>query len=135
MMPRGSGSTTLMKRASCLLELPGHSERLLDAYVMTGRATVSHCDLLVAVWDGLPPRGRGGTGEVVQFAITRGTAVVHLPDSNWRSRSRPLERVRPGGPHDRGRGDRRAPSKSGELRSAPAGTADAAARSRMSRTS
>ncbi len=69
----------LMKRASCLLELPGHSERLLDAYVMTGRATVSHCDLLVAVWDGLPPRGRGGTGEVVQFAITRGTAVVHLP--------------------------------------------------------
>ena len=69
----------LMERATCLLELPGHGERLLDAYVMTGRATVAHCDLLIAVWDGLPPRGRGGTGEVVQFAITRGTAVVHLP--------------------------------------------------------
>ena len=42
-----------------------HSQRELDAYVMTGRATVAHCDLLIAVWDGLPPRGRGGTGEVV----------------------------------------------------------------------
>ena len=40
---------------------------------MTGRATVAHCDVLIAVWDGLPPRGRGGTGEVVQLALTRGT--------------------------------------------------------------
>lgn len=69
----------LAERASCLLELPGHSQDQLDAYVMTGRATVAHCDLLIAVWDGLPPRGRGGTGEVVQLAITRGTAVIHLP--------------------------------------------------------
>src|SRR5215203_2411964 len=46
---------------------------------MTGRATVAHCDILIAIWDGLPPRGRGGTGEVVQLAITRGTAVVHVP--------------------------------------------------------
>jgi hypothetical protein len=70
---------SLLARASCILELPGHDERLIDAYVMTGRATVAHCDALIAVWDGLPPRGRGGTGEVVQFAITRGTAVIHLP--------------------------------------------------------
>jgi hypothetical protein len=69
----------LLGRANCILELPGHGETQADAYVMTGRATVAHCDLLVAVWDGLPPRGRGGTGEVVQLAITRGTAVIHLP--------------------------------------------------------
>lgn len=69
----------LMERTSCVLELPGHSQTQLDAYVITGRATVAHCDLLIAVWDGLPPRGRGGTGEVVQLAITRGTAVIHLP--------------------------------------------------------
>src|SRR5947208_1324674 len=35
----------LVERASCVLELPGHSGNQLDAYVMTGRATVSHCDL------------------------------------------------------------------------------------------
>lgn len=69
----------LLERASCILELPGHSQNQLDAYVISGRATVAHCDMLIAVWDGLPPRGRGGTGEVVQLAITRGTAVIHLP--------------------------------------------------------
>jgi hypothetical protein len=46
---------------------------------MAGRATVAHCDVLIAVWDGLAARGRGGTGEVVELAITRGTPVVHLP--------------------------------------------------------
>jgi hypothetical protein len=69
----------LLGGATCTLELPGDTDRELDAYVMTGRATVAHCDMLIAVWDGLPPRGRGGTGEVVQLAITRGTAVIHLP--------------------------------------------------------
>jgi len=70
---------TLLERATCVLELPGAKGQDLDAYVMTGRATVAHCDMLIAVWDGLPPRGRGGTGEVVQLALTRGTAVVHVP--------------------------------------------------------
>jgi hypothetical protein len=51
----------------------------MDAYVMTGRATVAHCDVLIAIWDGKPPRGRGGTAEVVQLALTRGTAIVHVP--------------------------------------------------------
>ena len=69
----------LLDRATCLLELPGDPSHTLDAYVMTGRATVAHCDVLIAVWDGLPPRGRGGTGEVVQLALTRGTAIIHVP--------------------------------------------------------
>jgi hypothetical protein len=69
----------LLAGADCLLELPGDPEHSLDAYVMTGRATVAHCDVLIAVWDGLPPRGRGGTGEVVQLALTEGTAIVHVP--------------------------------------------------------
>ena len=69
----------LIERADCLLELPGDPEHSLEAYVMTGRATVAHCDVLIAIWDGLPPRGRGGTGEVVQLALTRGTAIVHVP--------------------------------------------------------
>lgn len=69
----------LIDKAACLLELPGDPDESLDAYVMTGRATVAHCDVLVAVWDGLPPRGRGGTGEVVQLALTRGTAIIHVP--------------------------------------------------------
>lgn len=74
-----AGFDELMARASCVLELPGEHEYPMDAYVMTGRATIAHCDLLLAVWDGLPPRGRGGTGEVVELAVVNGTPVVHVP--------------------------------------------------------
>ena len=73
------GLDLLLDRAVCTLELPGEEEADIDAYVMTGRATVAHCDILIAVWDGRPPRGRGGTGEVVQYALTRGTAIAHIP--------------------------------------------------------
>lgn len=69
---------SLLAHASCVLELPGEAERQLDAFVMAGRATVAHCDLLLAVWDGLPPRGRGGTGEIVEFALARGTPILHI---------------------------------------------------------
>ena len=69
----------LLKKASCVLELPGEHERPIDAYVMTGRATIAHCDLMLGVWDGLPPRGRGGTAEVIELAVVNGTPVVHVP--------------------------------------------------------
>ena len=69
----------LIERATCVLELPGEPQGELRAFVMAGRGTVAHCDVLLAVWDGRPPRGRGGTGEVVQIAIIRGTAIAHVP--------------------------------------------------------
>ena len=69
----------LMEQASCILELPGQRGHLLESYVMAGRATVAHSDVLVAVWDGLPPRGRGGTGEVVRLAHDRATPTIHVP--------------------------------------------------------
>jgi hypothetical protein len=69
----------LVEAAECTLQLPGDPRDPLEAYVMAGRGTVAHCDILIAVWDGLPPRGRGGTGEIVELAIQRGTAIVHIP--------------------------------------------------------
>jgi hypothetical protein len=69
----------LLERAHRVLELPGEQEAETEGYAMVGRATVAHCDVLIAVWDGRPPRGRGGTAEVVQMAIARGRPVVHLP--------------------------------------------------------
>lgn len=73
----------LIAQSCAVLELPGDPRAAEDAYVLVGRGTVAHCDVLLAVWDGAPARGRGGTAEVVQFALTRGSLVIHLhPDSN-----------------------------------------------------
>jgi len=68
----------LIAAASSRFELPGDGGRVDHGYVMAGRATVAHCDILLAVWDGLPARGRGGTAEVVSLALSRGAPVVHL---------------------------------------------------------
>lgn len=38
------------------------------AYEEAGRHVVDHCDVLIAVWDGKPARGRGGTADVVAYA-------------------------------------------------------------------
>ena len=69
----------LLARATRVLELPGEKGAEPEGYAMAGRATVANCDILIAVWDGLKARGRGGTGEVVEFAISRGTPVAHIP--------------------------------------------------------
>ncbi|HUE79584.1 MAG TPA: hypothetical protein VMN38_08135 [Sphingomicrobium sp.] len=75
----GARFDALIARCESVLELPGVRSDAPEAYMMAGRATVAHCDVLIAVWDGLPARGRGGTAEVVQLALKRGIPVVHLP--------------------------------------------------------
>jgi hypothetical protein len=69
----------LLGRATIALELPGDGDGEVGDYVMTGRATVAHSDILIAVWDGEPARGRGGTAEVASQAIVTGTGLIHLP--------------------------------------------------------
>ena len=69
----------LLSAASMVLELPGAGDGQVDDYVMAGRATVAHSDLVIAVWDGQPARGRGGTGDVAGQVITSGTGLIHLP--------------------------------------------------------
>ncbi|MES2903149.1 MAG: hypothetical protein V4696_03100 [Pseudomonadota bacterium] len=70
---------SLVDQADCVLELPGDPDDDADAYMAVGRATIAHCDVLIAIWDGKPPRGRGGTAEVVHMAVAQGTPVVHIP--------------------------------------------------------
>ncbi len=45
------------------------------SYEAVGRYVVRNCDLLIAVWDGRPGKGRGGTADTVQFAAESGPAV------------------------------------------------------------
>jgi len=49
------------------------------AYEELGRRIVNDCDVLIAVWDGEPARGKGGTAEVVAYARDSGRPVVVIP--------------------------------------------------------
>jgi hypothetical protein len=68
----------LLDRADCVLELPPQASGRDESYTLAGRATVAHCDVLIALWDGAPARGPGGTAEVVSLALRRGLPVIHL---------------------------------------------------------
>jgi hypothetical protein len=60
------------------LSYPQPSE---DAYLEAGRHVVDNSDLLIAVWDGKPARGKGGTADIVYYATHRGIKVeVVWPD-------------------------------------------------------
>lgn len=70
----------LRARATVVSVLP----RLLSgrhAYVAANERMLASVELLIAVWDGRPAGGRGGTGEVVEDAHASGVPVeVVWPD-------------------------------------------------------
>jgi hypothetical protein len=49
-----------------------------DVYLAAGEWLVEQCDLLVLAWNGLPPKGRGGTGDVANYARLRQRPFLHL---------------------------------------------------------
>lgn len=49
-----------------------------EAYMEAGRRVVDSSDLLVAVWDGRPASGLGGTADVVEYAARREKKILHL---------------------------------------------------------
>lgn len=49
-----------------------------QAFLNAGLFVVDHCDLLIAVWDGQPATGSGGTADIVAYARAKGRAFVHL---------------------------------------------------------
>ncbi|MET9428155.1 MULTISPECIES: hypothetical protein [unclassified Streptomyces] len=52
-----------------------------EAYYAAGTYIADHCDRLLAVWDGRPARGLGGTGDIVRYARERGKPVTVI----WRA--------------------------------------------------
>lgn len=47
-----------------------------EAYYAAGAYIADNCDRLIAVWDGQPARGLGGTGDIVQYARGLGKSVT-----------------------------------------------------------
>ncbi len=67
----------LLSRAERVFELDAPEVRD-DGYAAVGRMVVSQSDILIAIWDGKPAKGHGGTAEVVADALARGVPVVLL---------------------------------------------------------
>lgn len=77
----------LIGRASRVLALPGDRNDAPRAYEMAGRTMLDHSALLIAVWNGKPAAGRGGTQTVIADATRRGIPVIVI-DAEQPTRSR-----------------------------------------------
>jgi hypothetical protein len=54
-----------------------------EAYERVGRYIVEQCDLLIALWDGKPSAGRGGTQEIVQYARESKCPLVWIESEDY----------------------------------------------------
>jgi hypothetical protein len=66
----------LLGRAWTVRELPGAAQDRPAAYLAAGRYLLAHCQLLLTLWDGLPAKGEGGTGQIVAEAGERHLMTV-----------------------------------------------------------
>ena len=65
----------LRSQASSVLELDGGRDAESASYEAVGRAVVRNSDVLLAIWNGMPGAGRGGTADTVRFALELGVPV------------------------------------------------------------
>ncbi len=65
-------------------QIPDERQR---AYFEAGRYVVDHCDVLIAVWDGEPPRGMGGTAEIVAYAREQNRPLIRI----WPEDAEPIQ--------------------------------------------
>lgn len=69
----------LLKSAAEVVELDGQTEPMEcrnAAYAAVGEAVVARSDVMIAVWNGRPAAGRGGTAEIVAHARHAGRPVL-----------------------------------------------------------
>ncbi len=71
----------LVSAARSVLALPGNRADVMYHYQQVGRAVVSQSDILLAVWDGGPSEGPGGTADIVALAARAGIPIIHV-DAN-----------------------------------------------------
>ena len=74
-------SLLALARARLVLPLAGDdeqalAERLPASFEAAGLTMLALSDILLAVWDGKPAEGRGGTGQIVEEAARRGAPII-----------------------------------------------------------
>lgn len=83
----------LLARAESVTAMVGGESRE-EAYLDCGIETVNACDVLVALWDGEPARGRGGTAEIVTYARELGRPLIVIDPDTGAVRRENFERFR-----------------------------------------
>jgi len=68
----------LLNRAEKVLVLCGDRAEEARAYETAGLTIVDNADILLAVWDGNPSAGRGGTTELLEAAARSGIPIIHV---------------------------------------------------------
>lgn len=72
------GFDALLSRADSVRELERCDGDRAESYARAGRITIEQSDVMIALWDGEPARGVGGTADIVALALRNGVPVVHL---------------------------------------------------------
>lgn len=64
----------LLQKAS-MVEKLNFVEPSDEAYLAAGHRVVDLSEMMVAIWDGQPAKGKGGTADIVEYARSRGTPI------------------------------------------------------------
>lgn len=64
----------LLEQAQAIETLP-FEEPSEDAFYAAGRRVVERCQRLLAIWDGQPAQGMGGTADIVAYARQQGREI------------------------------------------------------------
>jgi hypothetical protein len=68
----------LLRQSSSVFEIDGTRQQGALAYLAAGRLLIHHCDVLIAIWNGQPAAGVGGTSQIVEEALKLGLPVVRI---------------------------------------------------------
>jgi hypothetical protein len=68
----------LCEKARAILEIDGDRADEARAYEAASLVVLDMSDILIAVWDGKPAAGRGGTAELVAEASRRGMPIIRI---------------------------------------------------------
>lgn len=77
-----------LEASAAVMELPGDRDATDGhglAYERAGRIMLAQSDILLAIWDGGPARGRGGSPQIIAEAILQGVPVIHLDAAGRRA--------------------------------------------------
>lgn len=69
-----------------------------ESYLDCGIETVNGADVLLAVWDGDPARGKGGTADVIEYARSIGKPLMIIDRDSLEIRKENWGRLAPGDP-------------------------------------